>query len=137
MVQFGKLDSARQTPEVIYMAVMRKTRQKIFLIKVVHIATFFLFSSAIVYTLYSGIAGTYSWVLFLAIGTVVVEGLVLLLNHCQCPLTNMAKELGDETGRVTDMFFPAWFVPLVFQTCTALFIVGFALLVINYMVGRF
>ncbi len=119
------------------MDLTRNTRQKIIFIKVVHTASLFLFSSAIAYTLYSGIAGTNSWVLFLAIGTVLVEGLVLLLNRCQCPLTNMAKKLGDETGRVTHMFFPAWFVPHVFQTCTALFIAGVALLFINYMVGRF
>ncbi len=119
------------------MALIKNTRQKIFLIKLVHTAAFFLFSSSIAYILYSGITGTYSWILFWAIGTVLVEGLVLLFNNRQCPLTNLAKGLGDETGRITDIFFPAWFVPHVFRTCTALYIIGVALIAINYIAGRF
>jgi hypothetical protein len=137
MVEFGKLDSIRQASEVLNMAIIRNARQKIFLIKLVHTATLVLFSSCIVYIFYSAITGTYSWILLLAIGTILAEGLVLLLNNWQCPLTNLARGLGDETGRVTDIFFPAWFVPHVFRTCTALYIIGVALIVINFIVGRF
>ncbi|MDP6100448.1 MAG: hypothetical protein QGH66_03385 [Dehalococcoidia bacterium] len=66
-----------------------------------------------------------------------LEGLVLVANGWECPLTNMAKKWGDETGRVTDMFFPGWFVPHVFRTCTTLFLLGIAFLAVNYAVGRF
>ena len=105
------------------------------LIKSIHAILFILMSFCIVYIFYCGITKTYNLILFIAIGSILVEGLVLLLNNWQCPLTNLAREYGDETGRVTDMFFPAWFVPHVFQSCTALFIIGVVLLVIRYMIG--
>lgn len=118
------------------MSLTRNNRQKIFLVKAAHTAIFFLFSASIGYVLYSAIRGNHGWVLYLAIGAVVLEGLVLVANGWECPLTNLAKRWGDETGRVTDMFFPGWFVPHVFRTYTALFLLGIALLAVNYAVGR-
>ncbi len=47
---------------------------KLFLIKLVHAIIFILMSSALVYILYSGITRTYNWVLFSAIGAILIEG---------------------------------------------------------------
>lgn len=91
-------------------------------------------SSCVIYIFYAGITKTYNWILFLAIGAIFIEGLVLIFNNWQCPLTNLAKQFGAETGRVTDMFFPAWFVPHVFRTYTALYAIGLILLLVNYMI---
>ena len=92
-------------------------------------------SSCIIYVLYCGITKTYNWTLFLAISAIFIEGLVLILNNWQCPLTNLARKHGDETGRVTDMFYPKWFLPHVFRFSTVLFVIGIALLVWNYMMN--
>ena len=107
---------------------------KLFLVKSIHIIIFFFMSSCAIYVLYCGITKTYNWTLFLAISAILIEGVVLLFNHWQCPLTNLAKKYGDEKGSVTDMFYPKWFVPHVFQFHTVLFVIGLVLLIWNYMV---
>ena len=104
------------------------------MIKSIHTTIFILMSFCVIYIFYCGITETYNWILFLAIGFILIEGLVLILNNWQCPLTNLAKKYGDEKGRVTDMFFPQWFVPHVFQTYTALFVIGLVLLAVNYLI---
>jgi hypothetical protein len=107
---------------------------KLFFIKLIHTTIFIVMSSCIIFILYSGITENHHWTLLLAIGFVLIEGIVLIFNHWQCPLTNLAKKYGDETGRVTDMFFPAWFVPHVFRTCTGLFVIGLVLILVNYLI---
>lgn len=91
-------------------------------------------SSCIIYIIYSGITKTYNWILLVAISAVLIDGIVLLLNHWQCPLTNLARKYGDEKGRVTDMFYPKWFVPHVFRFSTVLFVIGLVLLGLNYFI---
>jgi len=107
---------------------------KLFFIKLIHTVIFIFMSACIIYVLYCGITKTYNWILLFAIVAVLIEGLALVFNHWQCPLTNLAKKYGDEKGRVTDMFFPAWFVPHVFQACTVLFIIGLVLIAVNYLI---
>ena len=91
-------------------------------------------SASLIYILYCGITGTYNWILVLAIGAISIEGLVLLLNRWQCPLTELAKKHGDKKGSVTDLFYPKWFAPHSFRVSTVLFIIGLILLTINYFV---
>ena len=105
-----------------------------FWVKFVHMVIFLLLSSCLGYLFYSGITETYNWVLFLAVGVLLLEGVVLLVNRGQCPLTLLAKTYGDETGRITDMFLPAWFVPHLFRVGITLFVSGVVLLVVNYAI---
>lgn len=37
------------------------------------------------------------------------ETLVFAANGFRCPLTSVAKNLGDGTGSVTDIYLPRWF----------------------------
>ena len=105
----------------------------VFYIKLIHAIILVVVSLCLLYILYSSIAGYYHWTVFLAIG-LVVEGAVLIFYGWRCPLTALAKKYGDEIGRVTDIFFPAWFVPHVFTTYAVLFAIGIPLLIINYFV---
>jgi ABC-type antimicrobial peptide transport system permease subunit len=45
----------------------------------------------------------------LAAAVVGGESLVFLANGARCPLTELAKSLGAESGSVTDIYLPAWF----------------------------
>ncbi len=108
---------------------------KLFLIKSVHTIIFILMSSALVYILYSGVTGTYNWVLLFAIAAILVEGVVLIFNRFRCPLANLARRYGDKKGSVTDMFYPKWFVPHVFRVSTVLFVIGLVLLGFRYFTG--
>ncbi len=107
---------------------------KLFLIKLIHTTIFLLMSACVFYILYSGITKNYYWTVFLAIGAIFIEGIIVILNNWQCPLTNLARKYGDEKGLVTDMFFPKWFVPYVFQSCSVLFAIGLILLAVGYLI---
>ena len=100
---------------------------KLFFIKLIHITIFIFMSSCLIYILYSGITKTYNWALLLAISAILIEGIVLCFNRWQCPLTNLAMKYGDEKGSITDMFYPKWLVPHVFQLNTVLFVIGLIL----------
>jgi hypothetical protein len=91
-------------------------------------------SACLIYILCAGITKTYNWILLVAIGAILVEGIVLLFNHWQCPLTNLARKYGDKKGTITDMFYPKWFVPHVFRFFTILFVIGLALSGLNYFI---
>ncbi len=102
------------------------------LIKSAHIFALLFLTACVVYVLYSGFANDIGWPLVVAISGVSVEALALAANGWRCPLTDLAKKYGDESGRVTDIFFPAWFVPHVFQVYGVLFAVGLLAVAVNY-----
>ncbi len=112
---------------------MSKARNKLFIIKLTHIVIFLFMSACVVYILYAGITRTYDWYLLAAISLVLIEGMVLIINRWQCPLTELARKYGDTRSSVTDMFYPKWFVPHVFRFSTALFVIGLLVLGINYL----
>ncbi len=90
---------------------MSVTLNKLFAIKLIHTVIFLLMSACVAYVLYAGITRTYNWYLAAAIGAVLAEGLVLVLNNWQCPLTELARKHGAARGPVTDMFYPKWSCP--------------------------
>lgn len=112
---------------------MSEDRNKLFIIKLTHTVIFLFMSACVVYILYAGITRTYDWYLLAAISLVLIEGMVLIINHWQCPLTELARKYGDTRGSATDMFYPKWFVPHVFRFSTALFVIGLLVLSINYL----
>lgn len=107
--------------------------QKLFLVKFIHSAIFFVMSLCVMYILYAAVTDQRSPLLVVAVGAVLLEGAILALNRCQCPLTDLAKQYGDAKGSVTDIFLPAWFAPHVFTVCTTLFLIGVVLLIANWI----
>lgn len=116
------------------MVVCEMLSNKLFFIKLIHSTLFLFISASAIYVLYSGIAKNYNWTLFLAIGVVLIEGVVLIFNNWRCPLTTLAKKYGAEKGSVTDIFCPKWFVPHVFQSLTVVFVSGLILLGLNWFI---
>ena len=108
---------------------------KIFYIKLVHSIIFWFMAACLLYILYCGITRTFNWTLLLAISAILIEGLVLLFNHWQCPFTNLAKEYGDERGSVTDMFLPIWIARNVFKGSAIILAFGLILLGIRFFIG--
>lgn len=77
---------------------------KVFLIKFVHSLIYLFMSACLVYLFYAGLTATYDWKLAFAIGMIMItlETVVLSLSGWHCPLSTLAKKLGDETGN--DLF---------------------------------
>lgn len=100
---------------------------KLLLIKLTHTAIWLFFVTVILYVLYSGLANritSYTWI---AIGLVIVEGLVLLLFRGYCPLTLMARKYADSDRNNFDIFLPEWLAHYNKLIFTGLYVVGLLL----------
>jgi predicted benzoate:H+ symporter BenE len=109
-------------------------RQAVLLIKSIHTVIFLFMSGAILYILYCGLTRTYNWTLAAAVGMVLVECAVYVLNGLRCPLTHLAQQYGDPTGNdlIADIFLPPEFARKIPPVCGGLFIVGILVLIFNY-----
>lgn len=105
-------------------------------IKLFHTLVFFFLSACIVYILYCGITNRYSRKTTVAIVLIVFEGIVLVLNGWQCPLTSLAKSLGAAEPDVASLFLPHWLADHIFGICTPLFFASSALLLIRRITAR-
>ncbi|UWX85618.1 hypothetical protein [Arthrobacter sp. zg-Y1110] len=61
-----------------------------------------------VYVLYSGVRKRSDRRAGIAAAVVAVESLIFAGNGFRCPLTAVARDLGDSTGSVTDIYLPRW-----------------------------
>jgi len=107
------------------------TQRVLFWIKLFHTAIYVFMTACTAYIIFCGLTGVRDWILLAAIGFIFVEGLVLLLNNFQCPLTTLARKYGDEHERFSDIFLPHWFTPFIVPLYTVLFLVGLALVLLN------
>jgi len=70
-----------------------------------------------------------SYLTWIGIGFILLEGLVLLLNGWKCPLTVYAENLGAEDGSVTDIFLPKWIADRMFKIFGTISVICFVLFV--------
>ena len=91
--------------------------------------------ACLIYILYGGITRAFNWVLLLAIAAILIEGIVLMLNKWQCPLTTLAEKHGAESGAITGMFLPECIARNMFTISFILFPAELALLAFRYFTG--
>jgi len=111
---------------------MDKVNARIFTIKLIHSIIFFVMVFSLVYIFYCAVTGRYDWTLLLALGLISVEGMALLLNRGNCPLTTLAVKLGAASGSVTDIFVPMWCARHTFKISVAVIIIELIWLGIGY-----
>lgn len=109
----------------------------LFFIKLVHSIVFLVESAAILYILYSAIFNVYDQGLVVAVILVVVESVVYIGCGARCPLTKLAKRLGDPTGDdfIADIFLPHWFALLIPRICGTLAVVGLVVVGLRMLIG--
>ncbi|MDI3211957.1 hypothetical protein [Arthrobacter sp. AL12] len=78
-------------------------------VKAFHTFAWFTIEACMVYVLCAGVRGRTDRRVALAAGVVTAETLIFAANGFHCPLTAVARDLGDETGSVTDIYLPRWF----------------------------
>ena len=103
----------------------------LFWIKLFHTAIYVFMTACTAYIFYCGITGLRNGILFAAIGFIFLEGLVLLLNKFQCPLTTLALRYGYDHERFSDIFLPRWFTPFIVPLYTTFFLLGLALVLLH------
>jgi hypothetical protein len=106
--------------------VIGKVVSPIFWIKFIHSVVFIVESVAILYILYCGIFDIRSPWLVVAVVLVLAEIVIYVANGTRCPLTKLARRLGDKTGDdfIADIFLPRWFAPLIPPICGTLAVIG-------------
>ena len=86
----------------------QRNARKLFAIKFLHTLIWALFVLVIGYTLYAGLVDEIGVGVVIAIGAVVIEGVVLLLNNGSSPLTSVAARYTDKIDDSFDIFLPNW-----------------------------
>ena len=81
---------------------------KLITIKWVHTIIWVFFVSVIFYILYSGITNQINIYTWIAIGLVILEGIILTIFKMFCPLTILARKYSDSEKDNFDIFLPNW-----------------------------
>lgn len=105
---------------------------RLFAVKFVHTLVFLFMVGCLLVILYCGLTRTYGWPLALALGAILLEGVVFLGNGRRCPLTDLARKYGDATGNdfIADIFLPAWAAQKIVPVSSVMLLIGLALLVV-------
>lgn len=88
---------------------MREHQWELKAVKAFHTFAWFTIEACMIYVLYSGIRGQSDRRAGKAAAVVAGETLIFAANGFHCPLTPLARRLGDPTGSVTDIYLPRWF----------------------------
>ena len=92
-------------------------------LKAVHSLLYFSIEFCMGYLIYAGLKEREDRRTALAASVVVGESMIFLGNRCRCPLTGLAKNLGDARGSVTDIYLPGFLaanLPLIHVPLLAL-----------------
>ena len=84
------------------------------------------------YLLYACITATFNVPVIIAIASILLNGVLLLLNHGRCPFTTLAENQGAEKGSVTDIFLPDCIARNIFRVSFPFFMCEVAVLAVRY-----
>ncbi|MBK5212330.1 MAG: hypothetical protein JJE55_01560 [Flavobacteriaceae bacterium] len=102
---------------------------KIILIKSIHTAIWLFFNVVIFYLLYAAIADKIDIWVWICIGLVLMEGLILLAFKMFCPLTILARKYSSSTKNNFDIFLPNWLAKYNKLIYTTIFAIAVTILI--------
>jgi len=108
---------------------------KLFIIKFTHSVIFWWQALCLGYLLFAGITRTFNILVLIAIVSILINGLLLLLNNGRCPFTTLAEKQGAEKGSITDIFLPDCIARNIFRVSFPFFIGELILLAVRYFTG--
>ncbi len=103
---------------------------KLILVKSIHTLIWLGFNVVIFYLLYAVITDKIDMWVWICIGLIALEGLVLLVFKSICPVTLIARKYSDSTRDNFDIYLPNWLAKynkLIYTT-----IVGIALIILLF-----
>jgi hypothetical protein len=116
---------------------IQRVSPALFWLKLAHSLVFVVESGAILYILYSGLFKVGGPWLVVAIVLVLAEMVLFVGNGMHCPLTRLARELGDSTGDdyIADLFLPDGIPQLIPRICGALAVIGLVIVGLRLLIG--
>ena len=104
-----------------------KNETKLILIKVIHTLVWLFFNVVLFYMAYAVIINKIDKFIWIGIGLIVLEGIVLLIFNKVCPLTIVARKYSDSTKDNFDIYLPNWLAKwnkLIYTTLFILIVLG-------------
>ncbi len=106
-----------------------KASTKLVWVKLLHTLIWLFFNVVIFYLLYAVIANRIDFWVWLCIGLVLLEGVVLLFFKWVCPLTLVARKYSDSQKENFDIYLPNWLAKHNKMIYTAIVLVALVILV--------
>jgi uncharacterized BrkB/YihY/UPF0761 family membrane protein len=109
---------------------MMNSESKLIWIKILHTAIWVFFNGVIFYMLYAVIVNKIDKWVWICLGLIVLEGLVLLVFNAVCPVTLVARKYSESQADNFDIYLPNWLAKnnkLIYTT-----IVVIAVLILAY-----
>ena len=85
-----------------------KNETKLTLVKTLHTLVWLFFNVVLFYMAYAVIINKIDKFIWIGIGLIVLEGIVLLIFNKVCPLTIVARKYSDSTKDNFDIYLPNW-----------------------------
>ncbi|SIT83725.1 hypothetical protein SAMN05444128_1304 [Pontibacter indicus] len=85
-----------------------KKERKLLLIKAVHTVVWVFYNVVIFYLLYAVLTNRIDKWVWICLGLIALEGLVLLVFNKMCPITVVARRYSDSNRDNFDIFLPNW-----------------------------
>ncbi|OGI10555.1 MAG: hypothetical protein A2Y40_04440 [Candidatus Margulisbacteria bacterium GWF2_35_9] len=97
---------------------------KLFLVKLLHTIIWAFYVIIIFYIVYAGITNQINIYVWISIGLVFFEGLVLLIYKWKCPLTILGSKYSENQEVGFDIFIPKWLAKHNKIIFTTIFVIG-------------
>jgi hypothetical protein len=100
---------------------------KLILVKIIHTLVWLFFNVVLFYMAYAVIINKIDKFIWIGIGLIVLEGIVLMIFNKMCPLTVIARKYSDSTKDNFDIYLPNWLAKwnkLIYTTFFILIIFG-------------
>jgi hypothetical protein len=108
---------------------------KLLFIKSIHTVVWLFFNVVIFYLLYAAIANRIDKWVWICIGLVLIEGLVLLAFKMFCPLTVLARKYSNSTKGNFDIFLPNWLAKYNKHIYTTIFFIAVIIVIYRLTFG--
>lgn len=104
---------------------------KLLLIKSIHSLIWLFFNVVIFYLLYAVIVNKIDKWVWVCVGLVLLEGIVLLVFKWFCPLTVIARKYSDSTKDNFDIYLPNWLAKYNKLIYTTIFGIAVVILIVR------
>ena len=123
----------RQAISLLYTSMSDKT--KLILIKLLHTTIWLFFNVVIFYLLYAVLINKIDKWVWICLGLIVLEGLVLILFKRVCPVTLMARKYSDSTKPNFDIYLPGWLAKYNQLIYSIIVLIAIVILIYRFMDG--
>ncbi|MFD2512260.1 hypothetical protein ACFSRY_00155 [Pontibacter locisalis] len=106
------------------------------LIKVVHTLIWVFFNIVIFYLLYAVVTNKIDKWVWICLGLILLEGLILLVFKNMCPITVVARKYSASTRDNFDIYLPNWLARYNKQIYTTIVVISVLILIYKLVMGK-